>query len=360
MHHLFVALLVIASPCLARPAQDQPTFNLWNPSGPVMGFPAALLPSQPANTSNNTSLFSVPLDPDVSRDIGRQLFFGPGTPPRGIELVASIASRIAAYWADTANSPIKWKIHDRGLPYKNFEFITQPTSQQGASLTPLKLGITSLWIIRRVLEVAKFPGKIRAEIWDTDPQDASKMTLKVGQLDITNRPLAQPVDNSDSASNSTLAPIDLTDFNRTGHSIPSSDGNAGAVGIPDDLERRWMNCWAALFFWTLRFAPSDKVVDHVVQPYSQDPYDRTVSMSCYNWGVRQQFKDQLEITLLRRPNPGSGHQLVTFGELVPALTVWIVQVASLDDAWRTQAYVRDDARMSVKLDGQSGGVTATS
>lgn len=263
MHPIVVGLLII-SPGLAYPASNAASLRMWNEAGPSMGFPAESLPIELSNTTTSNTLgFTAPLDPSTHYDLEQEITFREGIPPRGIELIATIATGIYGNWKDVGNARIGRRIDARRLPFRDFEQITDPNLQPGAALTPLKIGIVSCGIMSKCINAPGWPGAIEAVVWDAVP-GGDRRALEVGTLDLTNLPLSTTTsstlgDNATSTSNhSTLA--------LGSGSSPSSgrlSGGGTSLGIPGPLEKRWLKCWAVLLYYALKHRAADIVTDHM-------------------------------------------------------------------------------------------------
>ena len=355
MYAIALGLLIMVSPGLARPAQDQPTSDLQNQNGPVTGFPASLLPSIPLTSLNGTTGLTSPLDPSQHTDI-RVTIGGTyhGINVRGIELIASIATRLIDEWKDTANLPIEdFTSDERRLPFRDFEFSVRPTKsldpEEVSSLTPLKLGIVYCDLIRFTLNryTRKIPDHFGATIKESR-KDIGVVVIKDSPLNNSSTPA-----RSDNSANF----IDLAQppkISTTLDGIRNDTGSPANLISPPDVEHRWQQCWSTLLFWSLTANTTDLVVDRKNPPESHPAPSRKTEIIIPCWDGTGKYHDGVQLEVLTRPLPDSSHQLVTFGELVPSLLGWITKVAQTSDAWRLPAYIRDDAKLMVKYDSSNG------
>lgn len=300
--HTFVVGLLLISPCFARPAQNAAPLQLWNAAGPSTGFPAEYIPIDFSNaTTSNTLDVTLPLDPSTHLDLEQEITLNAGIPPRGVELIATIATGIYGNWNDIANARIVRRIDARRLPYKDFELITEPKLQSGAALTPLKIGIVSCWIMRQCLRAPDWPGAIKAVVWDAIP-DGDRHALEVGTLEITNLPLS---------------------------TTPSARGTS--LGIPAPLEKHWLACWSVLFFYALKYRPTDVVFNKLFPARPAPGKPAIFNFPCGHSSAPDP-RDTISIViypLLSMDLPG-----LTFGKLVPAMLAWITRVAATEKGYR--------------------------
>lgn len=175
-------------PLLCKTSAERTCLSVIERCWPLKGFPAEYLPIEVSRTTNDTLSLTLPLEPSDYHEIKRTITLSPEIAPRGIELIASMATRIYENSKDTANLMIRERTDDRMLPYTNFEFITQPNLQPRAKLTPLKVGIVSCWILRQCLAAESWPGQIKAVVWDAISK-GGRHALDVGTLSIMNSPL---------------------------------------------------------------------------------------------------------------------------------------------------------------------------
>ncbi|KAL8736872.1 MAG: hypothetical protein Q9181_002238 [Wetmoreana brouardii] len=365
MYEFLLGFLIIVSPCFARPAQDEAASQSLSAAGPSIGFPAEYLPIEFSRAANNTLSLILPIDPHTHDELEQTITLSAGIAPRGIELIASIATRIYWNWKDTANLRIRGKIDDRRLPYRNFEFITQPSLQPRAALTPLKVGIVSCWILRACLQAESWPGQVKATVWDATA--SQRHLLNIGSLEIVNSPLhdaASPSSDSNDFEKELFGGTSLQLSNDTRHAPePSGDLSAGGIslGIPNHLEKRWVMCWTGFFLLALTFRLPEVVIDSL----GLDPHgDRPVMFHCPCAPIAgRPSRDRVDITIF--PSWMSGGSPLTWARLVPALLEWITNVAETENAYRVWEAVRDTnpratyAEMIIDLAAQSDDVAAT-
>lgn len=328
MHPITVGLLII-SPYFSLPAQNAVPLQLWNEVGPSLGFPAEYLPIEFSNTTTANKIgFTEPLDPSTHIELEQEITLSAGIPPKGVELIATIATGIYGNWKDIANARITRKIDTRRLPFRDFELITEPKLQPGAALTPLKIGIISCWIMRKCLDAQDWPGAIKAVIWDAVP-GGDRRALEVGTLDITNLPL------STTTSNDTALALGSS---RSPGSGGSSDSGT-SLSIPGPLEKRWLACWSTFFFWSLKFRPTDIVVDNMHPLHPEPGKVVTFHFLCAQPSTPHP-DDRLDITIY--PPSHAGGPSLTYGKLLPAMLAWITRVAATEPGYRLPERIVDD------------------
>lgn len=276
-----------------------------------------------------------------------------GQIPRGIEFVASISIRIAAYWRDTTNIAIRQKHDERAIPFSDFDFSTVPNLQPGAVFNPLKAGILSCRILHSCFEWAAkgtWPGRIEATAWDAIPW-VEPYSLEVGTLYIVNSPPSRLTKET------TLAP----------ESKDSSDGikstsSTTSLGIPPLLENRWLQCWTSLFMKTLRFSPFERVRDRWIKVPGSEGTTITLHVPCDFPYVLQHPVDELDIVSYPSEEP-EGMPELTFENLIRVMLEWITRVAQTQNGWRFPQVIVDTStlsiqgQLSIKLAEQ--GTTAT-
>ncbi|KAL8688282.1 MAG: hypothetical protein Q9218_005767 [Villophora microphyllina] len=370
MFPVLVGLLTITSPCFARPAQDGPANQPLNLTGPSRGFPTEYLPINILPSVNDTVNLKIPINPADHLASRPVVTLFPGLVPKGVDLVASIAIRICGSWADTANLKIRGKIEDRRLPFKDFEFITQPSPSPRTVLTSLKTGLALCWMLRDSLTAQGWFGKIHASIWDANPQ-TGRRTVTVGQIDITNSPLrgstSLPVESNGTSTSPSATEI-LQLSNDTTPS-PERTGSGGSVssavgvsrGIPLQYEKRWLMCWSAFLFFALTHHSAEFVRDALGH---RRPSFETVNINfpC-DFVTGQPTRDQLVLTVYSDKVTG-GRELV-YGTLIPAILGWITNVAETINGWASGRAIIDKGQlvsygtMAVHLDYGSHEAAAT-
>lgn len=179
--------------------------------------------------------------------------------------------------------------------------------QLGAALTLLTVGVASSLILINLIEANGWPGRIKAVIWDN--VDRSPRGLEVGTYEVINPPLYDPADaslKSNVTSTALDTPESLQLSNGKTHSPEPSVSYCGgglsassiSLRIPNDKERRWPRCWSILFHYSLRFTPSDFVVDSIGHHLVSD-HIITLHFACEPGGSLGD--DQIDIILLRSP-----------------------------------------------------------
>jgi len=363
MHPIVVGLLII-SPCFAHPAHNAAPLQLWNEAGPFMGFPAEYLPIEFSNTTTSNTLgFTLPLNPSTHLELEQEVTLIAGIPPRGVELIATIATGIYGSWKDIANARIGRRTDARRLPFRDFELITEPKLQPGAALTPLKIGIVSCWIMSKCLDAPDWPGAIQAVVWDAVP-DGDRRALEVGTLEITNLPLSATTTSTlDDHATPTANDTTLALGSSRSPSSGGSSASGTSLGIPGPVEKRWLRCWSTLFLYALKYRPTD-VVSENMPPFHPAPGKAaTFHFPCAH-SPAPHPGDTLDITIYA-PSLGPEPSL-TFGKLVPAMLAWITRVAATEEAYRLPELIRDDnypsaryASMAIVLAPLSNDVVAT-
>jgi len=363
MHPIVVGLLIL-SPCFAHPAQNAAPLQLWNEAGPSMGFPAEYLPIEFSNTTTSNTLgFTLPLNPSTHLELEQEITLIAGIPPRGVELIATIATGIYGNWKDIANARIGRKIDARRLPFRDFELITEPKLQPGAALTPLKIGIVSCWMMSKCLDAPDWPGAIQAVVWDAVP-DGDRRALEVGTLEITNLPLSATASSTlDGHPTSTSNDTTLALGSSRSPSSGGSSASGTSPGIPGPVEKRWLACWSTLFLYALKYRPADVVIDNMPPVHPAPGKAATFHFPCAH-SPAPHPGDTLDITIYAgslSPEPS-----LTFGKLVPAMLAWITRVAATEEAYRLPELIRDDyypsaryASMAIVLAPLSNDVVAT-
>ncbi|KAL8686504.1 MAG: hypothetical protein Q9218_007058, partial [Villophora microphyllina] len=241
MYTNVTALFILAIPCLARSASNKPIFRSLNANSPFTGFPASSLPisfSKPTTNTTSTSPLAIPLNPYNPHETQPVIYFNAANPPRGIELVASIAIRIYRIWLNTTNPQITTRIVDRSLPYLDFEFITQPFQNPGAVLNPLKVGLAYCWILRLSLDanfIVGWPGQIVAVIEDPIP-GGSNETLEAGTVSIVHKPFHPNTPDTSDSIGTTNPPNNTAPITST--ITPT---------ISPTIDKKWLSCWSAFF-----------------------------------------------------------------------------------------------------------------
>lgn len=364
MHPIVVGLLIL-SPCFAHPAQNAAPLQLWNEGSPFNGFPAEYLPIEFSNTTTSNTLgFTLPLNPSTHLELEQEITLSAGIPPRGVELIATIATGIYGNWKDIANARIRRKIDTRRLPFRDFELITEPKLQPGAALTPLKIGIVSCWIMSKCLSAQDWPGAIKAVVWDAIP-DGDRRALEVGTLEITNLPLSVATSPTldDHATSASKNETTLVLGSSTRPSSGGSSASGTSLGIPGPLAKRWLRCWATLYFYALKYRPADVAVDNMPPFHPAPGKAATFHFPCAH-SPAPHPGDRVDITIYA-PSLGPEPSL-TFGKLVPAMLAWITRVAATEEAYRLPEQIRDDnypsaryASMAIVLAPLSNDVAAT-
>lgn len=283
---------------------------------------------------NETGSLTLPLDPSRHHDIEQQITFGEGVRTRGIELIASIATRAWRYWEDTRNLRIRGKIDDRRLPFRNFEFITQPAGGT-AVLNPLKLGVVSCWIMKKVVEGTSWPGEIDAIVYDATQGD--RYHKLVGTLTIANDPIA-----GSPAPATIVNAFEKELFDGVATPLTTADVGisppASSLGSSETLERRWLSCYTSLFYYGLKFSPDDSVRYNMHDQVAPPGSPVTLRFPCTaNKGVAKQY-DILNMYSYPTEGPNAVPDL-KWGELMPQLLDWITLVAEKRVTWWAAHFV---------------------
>lgn len=237
----------------------------------------------------------MPLKPEGhNKEIDFELWQNPADPPRGIELVTSIAYSIYRYWQDTANLPIRGRIAGRRLPFTDFQYTVEPISGN-AKLTPLKLGIVSCYILHNILSPPIWPGGIRAEIWDSTEQ--SKHAVPVGIMNIKNLPL------------------------RT--SIDAEPPPGRIVSIPPSRERPWIACWTTFYNFVMAQSSSGSVTEKLRGDWQ------------YDCGQGYRFAIKVYPSA-----PRSGPYRLIWDQLATTMLMWVEKVSRIEGAYLSPQAVK--------------------
>ena len=304
----------------------------------------------------------MPLFPGDHDEIEQQVDVYPGRYTRGVELIANIAIRLHEYWKDTVNLPIRAQIIDRRLPFRDFAFYTVPQRTAGAVLTPLKAGIVMMWIMDKCLGTPTWPGYITATIWDATP--AQRHARTVGKLIIANDPI------SHTGTELPLSNIGDTEKELDGKALPPATASGGSLqlpgnasdshplGIPPDLERRWLKCWTMLFNRGMKYSPVGSFWATEGTPHGPRPSD-TLYFNYPCWGKHGSAEPgEDRIRFWSRPLGGPDRiPDVLWRDVELALLDWITKAAETPDGWMSPRAVgrsptgADEARIIIELAG---------
>ncbi|KAL8995483.1 MAG: hypothetical protein Q9169_004777 [Polycauliona sp. 2 TL-2023] len=365
MYKLSPALLAVAKLSVARPAQDfalQPTSLAL--SVPFGGFPAKYLPDEfnadPIINTGSPGL-KVPLEPAQHRDIEQTIELRAGWRPRGIELITSIAIRLYEYWKDTANLPITEEVDSRSLPFQDFIFRLVPQRQPGVILTPLKVGIVMMWVLKACLENPVWPGLTEATIWDATPTD--RHARNVGRLILkhdsaprppTKPPLSVVRDTENKPYSKALKLHDTT----AALQLPGNPSGSIYLSIPPDVERRWLECWIMVFTRAIRKPPAQHVMD-TERPATYRP-GLAIRLDYRCWLNRHPL-DRISLWV-----PPARIPVTTWEDVALAMLSWIIKAAGSSDEWRLPQTLGPDpavagmGQVAIVLDGiDSEGVAST-
>ncbi|KAL8717608.1 MAG: hypothetical protein Q9225_005162 [Loekoesia sp. 1 TL-2023] len=341
MYHVVAGLLAALRVCAAGPVHGKPS-GVLDAGNPSKGFPAQDIPAAavPLDLAGN---FSLPLRPDTERGIQTRVRtdLRPGIPPRGGELVVSIAIEIYWYWRDNDNRAINHLISKRGeVPFENFQYIINPYLDPRAILTPYKLGIAYCWILNGVLiHTNTWPGYIVASVSDTVDHRL------VGFLSIENQARA-----SDAASSAVPNDKNLEKalwVNETFNAV-TQPGHALAVQSPNNvIERRWFKCLAAMLMYVIA-NPTTAFMAEKLPPHSSDT---TYRFDCNPRPTT--IRDQIHVTIFA----AAVHNRLTWKVLAEELLVFGSSVAR-GNSWDTVSVVREGfttlASLRIRVDVADG------
>lgn len=197
-----------------------------------------------------------------------------------------------------------------------------------------------------------WPGTIKAVVWDAVP-GGDRRALEVGTLAIINLPLSTTTsstlgDNATSTSNHGTLALGSGSSPSSGRSSASGT----SLGIPGPLEKRWLKCWAVLFYHALTHRAADIVTDHMHGLHPEPGKAALFHFFCANKFPTPPAhqSDTLDI-IIYPPSPG-GHSL-TFGQLIPAMLTWIHRVAATEHAYNLPEPIRDDSHPSARYAGMA-------
>ncbi|KAI4228050.1 MAG: hypothetical protein L6R40_008164 [Gallowayella cf. fulva] len=288
---------------------------------------------QQRGPENNTITLTRPLHPQNPRagdSVEQTITLSTGIAPQGIELVASLATRIYSDWRNVVDLRILGKTIARGPPYRDFEFITQPKIQAGAVLTPEKVGIVRCRMLNRALDAESWPGVIRAVVFAPPPSDTSTRALHIGTLTVINSP-----DNKGTAviTSSGVGNRSETESSAAETTLPittTGSSTASSLSLPNRLEKRWLICWSGLFFYALGSPPHGFVTDAL------PPGPGPVTTFKINCGGPATSPDFFDVDIYAR-----AWRRMTWEKFVAALLSWLPVVADQPYAMTMLRVVRD-------------------
>lgn len=314
-------LLLSICVCLARPAEHK----LVRPGSldsvdPLLGFPPEYLPiaATPSlyvplflRTFNSMCLtygpsrisadgvssinLTLPISPASLLDFSAKVVFNAGSPPRGVDLVSSLAASVYNAWQNTANLRILDPFDGVQQPFNQIYYQVRPSNFRGTSLTPLKLGLATCQILRLVLLQPGWPGVIRATMFDTS-ESPSHQKLEDGSMTITNLsphpvgPLTSTADKSDSSG----------------------------LTIPSVFESRWLSCFTQVLFFMVQHPVSAMVTDDPLLSPKQ-----TTTMYRFFCGSQHA---QLDLIIDPAANRESRWRL-SWDRLIREMVAWVNQIA---------------------------------
>ena len=290
MQHVVVGFLAILSICAARPVQDEAPASLESGS-PSLGFLPRDLPSAaaaiPLSSAGNLTF---PLNPQDEHGIGTRYSTDSrrGFPPKGGELVMSLAIEIYWYWRDTSNVPIEHQISRYGeAPFRNFVYIIAPATNPRAILNPYKVGIGYCWTLINVLmHGSAWPSHITNYIYNR--LDGRT----VGTLSVENRGRAGDSGSSVAPNSKQLERIfwpnsTFNSISLPGHSSVLKGTNYATV------ERRWFGCLASMLMLII-VQPMNNLVTEMLQP---GRHGVTFHYACTLQGTSTTKRDMIHITV---------------------------------------------------------------
>ncbi|KAL9598705.1 MAG: hypothetical protein Q9219_004318 [cf. Caloplaca sp. 3 TL-2023] len=248
------------------------------------------------------------LHPEISVVVEEEV----GRAPRGVRLIASVATRITKIWKEQSNSRIRQTIVDRAPPYSDFLFVTQPNTVPGAELTTEKVGIAYAKILTWIKFPPYWPGVITAKIWDSTPTD--EYALEAGTLTIMNFGLAAISSNASSpGGDPEREPLG----DRPSITLPN---NQTSLQFSTPIHR-WLSCWLSVYELAIEYSTGEHVTDVLAhrRPSSWVP------IKCWplTWG------DTVEVTLFTP----AAERWLTWQVLIDGMMEWIKFIAGREDQY---------------------------
>ncbi|KAL8760105.1 MAG: hypothetical protein Q9184_003426 [Pyrenodesmia sp. 2 TL-2023] len=279
---------------------------------PLLGFPAHYLPIVATPSLNsaigvNSSNLTLPINPDRHRSFNAEVDFSHRDAPRGIELVSSLATSIYDSWKNTTNLRITSPYSKRRPP---FEYRITPSDLPGTSLTPLKVGLATSEILRRVLLNLWWPGLILAKMTDASELH-HQQSLHIGSIRIEY-----------------VAPYSIAaNTKSTATSKPVDDRG---LTIPSSVERRWLTCFTIVLFFLVKHSVEGMVTEDPI--LSPQPTRTTYTFHCGN------ELDHFDLTIDPAANKQSRRPL-SWDWLIRAMLVWVIEVATQGEHEYNKQYI---------------------
>ncbi|KAL9009238.1 MAG: hypothetical protein Q9173_005717 [Seirophora scorigena] len=241
---------------------------------------------------------TLPISPASHVDFGTEVLFNGGNPPRGIDLVSSLATTIYKAWQDTANLRISNPFDGVQQPFNQLYYQVRPSNLRGTSLTPLKLGLATCQVLHLVVSQPRWPGVIRATMVDTSELHSHRKLVD-GSMTITN------------LSPHSVAPATIT-------ADKSKPADSSGLTIPSLVESRWFLCFTQVLFFMVQHPVSAMVTD--------DP-----RLSPKPTTIRYRFfcglgHDRLDLTIDPAANKESQWRL-SWDRLIGEMLAWVNEVA---------------------------------
>lgn len=263
MHKMFLPFLALVGLCFARPSPDGSLLS--TEADLFTGFPTEYSPLWNLSGGYRGSLF-VPLNPRDYPHVEQKFARGPSPAGdfRGGQLISSIISQLDPIWkstTDVAFTPIVHKIYQRNGPFRNVLHTIRPSSstvRPEAVLTPLKVGIAYLWIMKLAVQNwPAWPGHIVGSIYN---EDAGALGTLVGWINVQNLPETR-LENTPAVSGHNVSTAMMDQKGDIRISMNRSESNSHEFSeIPKVLrERSWLQCFILLIIDCMRFSPSASV-----------------------------------------------------------------------------------------------------
>ncbi|KAL8923499.1 MAG: hypothetical protein Q9172_003106 [Xanthocarpia lactea] len=339
MYSKSLAFLALIGIGFARPAENhlsQPGPSpLDLPSG---GFPAEYLPIQVgppsrSRTQDSSGNLTLPFVPGQHPEFSPRITYIYSNRPRGFELASSITTSIYHYWKDTANEQINRLIRSRHPPLPNFLHTVQPSSNPGAVLNPVKVGLGYCFLLQGVVEKtpASWPGHMVVRM--VDSLGVPRRKMEIGVIRVDNMPedaayshptVSNIVNTTGFAEAAPLAgglPAATTSISNPKDSKPSdiAINDRNELSRPILIEKRWLSCFTKVLFYFTRHSPSDKFTD--------DPHHTPQSKPVvYYWRCGHGI-DELTLMVFPAASRRGGSAVLTWDGLVRGMLDWVTKAA---------------------------------
>ncbi|KAL8913501.1 MAG: hypothetical protein Q9171_001689 [Xanthocarpia ochracea] len=284
--------------------------------------------------------------------------------PRGFELASSITTNIYHYWRDTANEQINRPITSRRPPLPNFLHTVQPSSNPGALLNPVKVGLGYCFLLQGIVvkTPASWPGHMVVRMVDSSGIPRRKIEIGVILVDNLPEDAAHPRPTLSSIFNTTgfadVAPLAgglpaaTTSDSNPKASKPSdvAINDRNELSRPILIEKRWLSCFTKVLFYFTRHSPLDKFTDD--SHYT--PQSKTV---VYYWRCGH-GNDELTLMVFPAASRG-GSATLTWDGLVRGMLDWVTRAALEPEGHIHHEAIFDQgvkmAILTIRLDREGGG-----